>query len=173
MDEAAEEGEAAVVAWVVAEEGISVVAAVLAPRWEVLRPSIGHRLRRLDRPLRPRGPMWEAEALVRVIGRPFNRDHGQAAELPLVQDQRRSPVLGPVEERGLVRDKASVPARAQRIVLLRVPDKGSRIEQASRNNQQRGCLDWVPAQRRELRQDRLREIARRIDRRPRKIAEPV
>lgn len=149
------------------------VGAELDPRWEVLRPSIGHRLRRLDRQLRPRGLMWEAEPLVPAIGRLFNREHGQAAELLLAKDLRRSPVLGPAEERGSVRDKASDPARAQRIVLLRVPDKGSRIEQASRNNQQRGCLDWVPAQRRELRQDRLREIARRIDRRPRKIAEPV
>ena len=109
---------------------------------------------------------------VLVIDRPCNRVQGQVAEQLPAQDLRRSLARVQVEKRGLVQDKESVPAPVPRIVPPRGRGKGSRIGRASRSSRQ-GCLDWVPAQRLELRQARWREIARRIDRKRRKIVEPA
>lgn len=165
------EAEVVVVVQVVEAEEISVVAAELGLRWVVLRHTIGHLLRRLGRRLRPRAPMLEVPALGLVIGQRFNRDHDQPAEQLPVHDQRRSLALVPAEERGLAQGKGSVPARGRRIVQRR-----ALLHDLASRNSQRGCRDWVPAQRQGLRWpigERACKTARRIDRRRRKIADPA
>lgn len=107
--------------------GISEAAVERGHPWEVLRRSIGQRLRRLVQRHRPHGLTSVAAVPQQETDPPCNRERVRVAGQLLAHVPRHNRGLVPVVEVELDRGKESAPAREPRIVRLQAQERELQI----------------------------------------------